>query len=73
MLASILITGVGLLALDALFPLGSLSMAQAIRDDRAGHSQTNVDLLLDGADVLLEKAGPRDDPTLRDIATLSLT
>ncbi len=25
------------------------------------------------ADVLLEKAGPRDDPTLRDIATLSLT
>jgi PhoD-like phosphatase len=24
------------------------------------------------ADVLLEKAGPRDDPTLRDIATLSL-
>ena len=33
-LVSILITGIGLLALLSLFPLGALSMAQAINDDR---------------------------------------
>jgi len=34
-LVAILITGVGLLALLTLFPLGALSMARAVRDDRA--------------------------------------
>jgi prepilin-type N-terminal cleavage/methylation domain-containing protein len=34
-LAAIFIMGVGLLALLTLFPLGALSMAQAIKDDRA--------------------------------------
>ena len=34
-LAAIFVMGVGLLALLVLFPLGALSMAQAIKDDRA--------------------------------------
>lgn len=34
-LAAIFLTGVGLLALLTLFPLGALDMAEAVRDDRA--------------------------------------
>jgi hypothetical protein len=37
-LASIFISGVGLLSILTLFPLGSLEMAQAIQDDRMGHA-----------------------------------
>src|SRR6266478_2561766 len=35
-LVAIFVMGIGLLALLTLFPLGALSMAQAIKDDRAG-------------------------------------
>jgi hypothetical protein len=54
-LAAILIVGVGLLALLALFPLGALSMAQAVKDDRTAAlasdavamSQAGVELVSD--------------------------
>ena len=36
-LVAIMITGVGLLALLTLFPLGALEMAQSFKDDRCGH------------------------------------
>src|SRR5262245_7442791 len=46
-LVGILITGVGLLALLTLFPLGAQEMAQAIKDDRtaaiAAHAQAVSD------------------------------
>ncbi len=41
-LAAIFITGVGLLALMTLFPLGALSMAQAVKDDRTAHLAANA-------------------------------
>ncbi len=41
-LAAIFITGVGLMALLTLFPLGALSMAQAVKDDRTGHAHANA-------------------------------
>jgi hypothetical protein len=50
-LATISVTGVGLLALLTLFPTGALEMAQAVKDDRAGDTTTNVSLLLDGANL----------------------
>src|SRR5262249_17300090 len=40
--AAIFITGVGLLALLTLFPLGALNMAQAIKDDRTAHAAANA-------------------------------
>jgi len=36
-LVAIMITGIGLLALLTLFPLGALEMAQSFKDDRCGH------------------------------------
>lgn len=42
-LAAIFITGVGLLALLTLFPLGAIEMAQAIQDDRTGHIARTAD------------------------------
>src|SRR3954452_8343533 len=41
-LVAILITGVGLLSLLVLFPLGALEMAQAVKDDRTGHAKHNA-------------------------------
>ena len=41
-LAAILITGVGLLALLTLFPLGALEMAQSVKADRCGHAKQNA-------------------------------
>ena len=41
-LAAIFIMGVGLLALLTLFPLGALSMARAVRDDRAAAIAANA-------------------------------
>jgi hypothetical protein len=41
-LVAIFVTGIGLLALLALFPLGALSMAQAIKDDRTAHAAANA-------------------------------
>src|SRR5262245_44100129 len=41
-LVAIFIMGVGLLALLALFPLGALEMAQAVKDDRAAAVAANA-------------------------------
>jgi prepilin-type N-terminal cleavage/methylation domain-containing protein len=41
-LVAIMITGVGLLALLTLFPLGALEMVQSVKDDRCGHIKHNV-------------------------------
>lgn len=41
-LVAIFITGVGLLALLTLFPLGAMEMAQAVKDDRTGHIKENA-------------------------------
>jgi cell division protein FtsB len=52
-LTAIFISGVGLLALLVLFPLGALSMAQAIKDDRADKIASNaVTFSQDGIDLL---------------------
>jgi hypothetical protein len=49
-LAAIFIMGVGLLALLTLFPLGALSMARAVRDDRAAAIAANATALADAFD-----------------------
>src|SRR5713101_4656546 len=41
-LVAIFVMAIGLLALLTLFPLGALSMAQAIKDDRTAHSAKNA-------------------------------
>src|SRR5205085_7502211 len=41
-LVAIMITGVGMLALMTLFPLGAMEMAQSVKDDRAGHIKHNA-------------------------------
>src|SRR5262245_40260831 len=41
-LVAIFITGVGLLALLVLFPLGASEMAQSVRDDRTGHLKESM-------------------------------
>jgi hypothetical protein len=41
-LVAIFVMAIGLLALLTLFPIGALSMAQAIKDDRTGHSGKNA-------------------------------
>ena len=41
-LVSIFVVALGLLALLTLFPLGALSMAQAIRDDRVAQTAANA-------------------------------
>ena len=41
-LVAVFVMGIGLMALLALFPLGVLSMAQAIQDDRAAHSAADA-------------------------------
>ncbi|MBI4524708.1 MAG: prepilin-type N-terminal cleavage/methylation domain-containing protein [Deltaproteobacteria bacterium] len=56
-LVAILITGIGLLALLALFPLGALEMAQAIKDDRtAAVAADAVTLSKAGEDLLSRTA-----------------
>jgi hypothetical protein len=42
-LVAIFVTAIGLLALLALFPLGALSMAQAIKDGRTAHATANAE------------------------------
>src|SRR5437660_11496786 len=44
-LVAIFVTAIGLLALLTLFPLGALSMAQAIKDDRTAHSAKNANAI----------------------------
>src|SRR5262245_53594734 len=41
-LVAIFVMGIGMLALLTLFPLGALTMAQAIKDDRAGNAVANA-------------------------------
>src|SRR5208282_5511833 len=41
-LVAIFVTGLGLIALMTLFPLGALNMAQAIKDDRTAQAAANA-------------------------------
>src|SRR5438874_5498403 len=50
-LAAIFITGIGLLSLLTLFPLGALSFAQAITDDRAALAGGNAVATANAADM----------------------
>jgi Prokaryotic N-terminal methylation motif len=52
-LAAIFIMGVGLLALLTLFPLGALSMARAVQDDRAAAIAADAASLRDAGSELL--------------------
>ena len=45
-LVAIFVTGLGLMALMTLFPLGAVNMALAIKDDRAQHAGANATALL---------------------------
>lgn len=45
-LIAIFVMGIGMLALLVLFPLGAMSMAQALKDDRIAHSERNAAALL---------------------------
>ena len=56
-LIAIFITGLGLLALLTLFPLGALEMAEAIEDDRTGALVERVELLSAAGEVLLPATG----------------
>jgi hypothetical protein len=52
-LTAIFLMGVGLLALLTLFPLGALSMAQAIKDDRAREIAVQATALSESGEDLL--------------------
>src|SRR5262245_31428466 len=54
-LVSIFVTGIGLLALLALFPLGLLDIAQAIKDDRAGEAAISAVALSEAGEELLAR------------------
>jgi len=41
-LIAIFVMGVGLLSVMAMFPMGAVSMARAIKDDRSGHAAANA-------------------------------
>jgi prepilin-type N-terminal cleavage/methylation domain-containing protein len=60
-LVAIFVMAVGLLALLTLFPLGALTMAQAIKDDRCGMNAANVTASFRSAwKALVENAGGGD-------------
>lgn len=50
-LTAIFIMGIGLLAILTLFPLGALSMARAVRDDRAAHIVANATAFANAMDL----------------------
>jgi type II secretory pathway pseudopilin PulG len=50
-LVAIFVMGIGLIALLALFPIGALSMAQAIRDDRCAHAAQNATALANSSNL----------------------
>lgn len=54
-LVAIFVTGLGLLAMLALFPLGALNMRQAIQDSRCAHASANASAM---AEVLGARRGP---------------
>jgi hypothetical protein len=67
--ASILIAGVGLLALLTLFPLGAMEMHQAIQDDRSGHAKTEAAITLEGANLGVDlTTGATADSIRLDVA-----
>jgi hypothetical protein len=68
-LAAIFVQGVGMLDLLALFPLGALNMRQAVQDDRAGDTRSEVAMRLDGPDVIADvTTGATLDSILIDLA-----
>src|SRR6266851_9037588 len=50
-LVAIFVMAIGLLALLTLFPLGALSMAQAIKDARTAHSAKNAFAIAEGQNI----------------------
>jgi prepilin-type N-terminal cleavage/methylation domain-containing protein len=56
-LAAIFIMGVGLLAILTLFPVGAISMAQALRDDRGAQAAASASALANALDL-------RNDPNV---------
>jgi hypothetical protein len=50
-LIAIFVMGIGMLALLTLFPLGALSMAQAIQDSRAAHAAANAAALAEARGI----------------------
>ncbi len=65
-LIAIFVMGVGLLALLTLFPVGALSMRQALRDSRAHQAAANARSTAVAVDV-------RNDPVVRNIMDPELT
>jgi hypothetical protein len=64
-LVAIFVTGIGLLALLVLFPLGALNMAQAIRNDRSAQAAlnaTSIARMLPHNNNTTSGYGLRDDP-----------
>src|SRR5438093_7745538 len=59
-LVAIFVMAIGLLALLTLFPLGALSMAQAIKDDRTAHAAKN-------AFAISQALSFQSDPTILDV------
>lgn len=56
-LVAIFITGIGLLALLVLFPLGAADMARSIQDDRAGKVAADAEALSQAGQDLLTRSG----------------
>ena len=54
-LVAIFVTGIGLLALLTLFPLGALDMAQAVKDDRAAAVAASAEALSEAGKALLSR------------------
>jgi hypothetical protein len=61
-LVSIFVMGIGLLSLLTLFPVGALSMAQAIQDDLATHGANNAAAIAEAQDL-------RNDPNVTPFYT----
>lgn len=59
-LVAIMISGVGLLALLTLFPLGALEMASSVRDDRMGHIKHNASAVAAMLNLRYDTTGPQD-------------
>jgi hypothetical protein len=57
-LAAIFITGIGLLSLLTLFPLGALTMLRAVQDDRAAQAGDNAKAIANSVDM-------RNDPVVQ--------
>ena len=65
-LAAIGIMGIGMLAILVLFPLGAMSMARALKDDRCGAIAWNADSLCTALDY-------RNDPQVKPILEKTYT